>query len=114
MSMLTVAELNAIRDRVRKQLSIREPHHRLIIGVGTVGIAAGAREVMVTAMQEVSTRGLDLVVVGEDLAMPASDMPVVKFITATGEETVYTKVTAEGVGKIIQSLAATVGTLADA
>lgn len=112
--MLTVAELNAIRDRVRKQLSIREPHNRLIIGVGTVGIAAGAREVMVAAMQDVSTLGLDMVVVGEDLSMPASDMPVVKFVTATGEETVYTKVTAAGMHELIKSLAATVGTLADA
>lgn len=112
--MLTVAELNAIRDRVRKQLSVREPHNRLIIGVGTVGIAAGARDVIVTAMEEVNTRGLDMVVVGEDLPMPATDMPVVKFITGTGEETVYTKVTAAGVSKIIESLASTVGTLAEA
>ncbi|NLW17712.1 MAG: (2Fe-2S) ferredoxin domain-containing protein [Firmicutes bacterium] len=109
--MLTVAELNAIRDRVRKQLSIREPHHRLIIGVGTVGIAAGAREVMVTAMEEVGRRGLDLVVIGEDLAMPASDMPVVKFVSANGEEKVYTKVTAAEVCEIIDSLADTVGKL---
>ena len=78
--MLTVAELNAIRDRVRKQLSIREPHDRLIIGVGTVGIAAGAREVMAAAMQEVSERNLDMVVVGEDLAVSADQMPVVKFV----------------------------------
>ncbi len=109
--MLTVAELNAIRDRVRKQLSIREPHNRLIIGVGTVGIAAGARDVMVTAMQEVNARGLDLVVVGEDLAMPATDMPVVKFVSADGVEEVFTRVSADGVHEIIASLAAKVGTL---
>lgn len=112
--MLTVAELNAIRDRVRKQLSIREPHNRLIIGVGTVGIAAGAREVMAAAMQEVSVLGLDMVVVGEDLAMPADQMPVVKFMAATGEVTVYTKVTAAKTREIVQSLEAKVGTLADA
>ncbi|HHW99149.1 MAG TPA: hypothetical protein GX738_05915 [Firmicutes bacterium] len=109
--MLTVAELNAIRDRVRKQLSIREPHNRLIVGVGTVGIAAGARDVMMTAMQEVNERGLDLVVVGEDLAMPASDMPVVKFVRANGEERVYTKVSATSIREIIESLVDTVGTL---
>ncbi len=112
--MLTVAELNAIRDRVRKQLSIREPHDRLIIGVGTVGIAAGAREVMAAAMQEVSERNLDMVVVGEDLAVSADQMPVVKFVTVNGEETVYTKVTAAKMRDIVQSLEAQVGTLPNA
>lgn len=112
--MLSVAELNAIRDRVRKQLSIREPHNRLIIGVGTVGIAAGARDVMLTAMELVNESGLDLVVIGEDLPLPATDMPVIKFITASGEETVYTKVTAARVREIIETLAPTVGTLEDA
>ncbi len=112
--MMTVAQLNSIRDRVRKELLIREPHNRLVVGVGTVGIAAGAREIMAAAMEVVNTLGLDMVVVGEDLSVPAEQMPVVRFIGADGEEITFTSVTASKIREIVKDLADKVGTAENA
>jgi NADP-reducing hydrogenase subunit HndB len=112
--MLTVAQLNTIRERVRRELMVREPHGRLVVGVGTLGLSAGAREVIAAAMNEVSTLGLDLVVVGEDLDVPAEHVPVVKYVDASGEETIFNAVSPEEVREIIKKLSAQINVVADA
>lgn len=45
--MKTIAELNALRDQMQSQMGIRhdkEAHGRIVVAMGTCGIAAGARE----------------------------------------------------------------------
>lgn len=47
--MKTIAELNALRDEMQSQMGIRhdkEAHGRIVVAMGTCGIAAGAREVV--------------------------------------------------------------------
>ena len=59
--MKTLAELKAIRDRMQSQVNLRAEDHnhiRVVVGMATCGIAAGARPVLNTLAQEVQTRGL--------------------------------------------------------
>ena len=46
--MKTLAELAEIRDKMQKNVILREGHGtiRVIVGMGTCGIAAGARPVL--------------------------------------------------------------------
>lgn len=59
--MKTLAELQAIREKMQSQVNLRLEDHnhiRVVIGMATCGIAAGARPVLNILAQEVQARGL--------------------------------------------------------
>ena len=59
--MKSLAELQAIRDKMRQQIDLRDSGDdriRVVVGMATCGSAAGARPVLNTLAQEVQTRGL--------------------------------------------------------
>ncbi len=60
--MKSLAELNELRDKVQKEMQKRDGGTKptLIVGMGTCGIAAGAREILQTALKEVEKRDLDV------------------------------------------------------
>ena len=61
--MSAVAELRELGNRLRQQFSQNgRSKPRIIVGMGTCGIAAGAREVFQAIIQEVENRRLDVVV----------------------------------------------------
>ena len=56
----SVEELQELRDRVQKDLSVRtETSTTIIVGMGTCGISAGAREVMHAILEELEERDID-------------------------------------------------------
>lgn len=63
--MKTREELRALRERARESLQVREgkPGARVIIAMGTCGIAAGAREVMTALLEELAQRDIHHVTV---------------------------------------------------
>lgn len=59
--MKTLAELKAIRDRMQNQVGLRAEDHnhiRVVVGMATCGIAAGARPVLTALSNAVQERGL--------------------------------------------------------
>ena len=59
--MKSLAELQAIRDKARASVNIREnaeAETRVLVGMATCGIAAGARPVLNAFVEEVAKRGL--------------------------------------------------------
>lgn len=59
--MKTLAELQAIREKMQSQVNMRSEDHdhiRVVVGMATCGIAAGARPVLNTLADEVQKRGL--------------------------------------------------------
>jgi NADP-reducing hydrogenase subunit HndB len=61
----TREELQALRQRAKAALAVRDQQNeaRVVVAMGTCGIAAGAREVMTALMDELASRGLDDVTV---------------------------------------------------
>ena len=58
--MKSLEELKAIRDRVQNQMDMRNDNDndtRIVIGMATCGIAAGARPVLNEFLQEINKRG---------------------------------------------------------
>ena len=54
-----LAELKKLRDAaIAKTAARQEGNFRVIIGLGTCGIAAGGRKIMEVAMEEIAKRGL--------------------------------------------------------
>lgn len=59
--MKTLAELQAIRERMQSQVNLRAEDHnhtRVVVGMATCGIAAGARPVLNTFAKEIQSKGL--------------------------------------------------------
>ncbi len=103
--MLSIEQLNQIRERVSKELKVRHPAGRLVVSVGTVGLAAGAREVMTAALDEISAWELPLVVEGEDSEVQPNELPLVRVLLPAQEEKRYAHVTADQVRQIVRNLA---------
>ena len=59
--MKSLEELRAIRERMKKQIDLRENSEdniRVVVGMATCGIAAGARPVRTSFLEEVAKREL--------------------------------------------------------
>jgi len=108
--MRSVAELNAMRDKARATIGVREDHDdavRVLVGMGESGIEAGARDVLAVLFGEVAKARVEDVVVGQSACMgDYGPLPVVVVAPPQGEKTVYTGVTTEDAKRIASELIA--------
>lgn len=87
--MKSLAELQAIRDKVRSQVILRENNDsaiRVLVGMATCGIAAGARPVLATLVEEVAKRGLSNVTVTQTGCIGICQFEPVVEIVAPGKK----------------------------
>ena len=101
---MKLEELRQIRERASRELSLRKGDARVkvVIGMGTSGIAAGARDVMAAFLDEIATRNLtDVVVTQTGERGLASSEPVVE-VHIDGEPIVsYGQMTAESARRVV-------------
>ena len=103
--MKTLAELAAIREKMQDKVLIREKHGslRIVVGMATCGITAGARPVLNAFVEGISKEGLTekATVVQTGCIGLCQYEPVVEVFD--GEEKVtYIKVTTDKVARIIE------------
>ena len=75
--MKSLAELQAIRDKAKAAVNIREASEaktRVLVGMATCGIAAGARPVLSAIVEEVAKRELGDVMVTQTGCIGISSM----------------------------------------
>ena len=102
--MKTLEELRKIREKAKEQMKMRNSDYRvkIVVGMGTSGIATGAREVMKTILDEISNRHLtDVLVTQTGEKGLASMEPVVDVIIKDEEKFTYVNVTPEKAKRII-------------
>ena len=104
--MKTVAELEAIRRRTLERISLRREQRdevvRVVIGMATCGIAAGARPVLAAFMDEIDRRHLSHVTVSQTGCLGMCRLePMVDVITPEGGKVTYVNVTPEKVRMIV-------------
>lgn len=104
--MKTLAELKAIRDRMQNQVGIRAEDHnhiRVVVGMATCGIAAGARPVLNTLAKEVQERGLtDKVAVTQTGCIGLCQYEPIVEVMAPGQPKVtYIKMTPEKAVEVV-------------
>ena len=103
--MKSLEELQAIRDKARKNLNVRGDNQdsiRVVIGMATCGIAAGARPVLNAFVEEVNKRNLKNVSVTQTGCIGVCQYePVVEIYSPEGEKVTYVKMTADKVAKIV-------------
>ena len=103
--MKSLAELQAIRDKMRQQIDLRDSGDdriRVVVGMATCGIAAGARPVMLAFMDEIAKRHLDHVTVSQTGCAGMCRLePMVDVYVPGQEKVTYVKLTPEMVPRIV-------------
>jgi len=97
-------ELRAIRERAKATLAVRDNQGgpRVVIAMGTCGIAAGARDVMSALLEEMAQRGISDVTVSQTGCKGLCDRePVVEVITPGAPSVTYGRVTPAVMRRIV-------------
>lgn len=103
--MKSIEELKALRDKMKSQIGVRsdgEGNTRIVVGMATCGIAAGARPVLAAFSEEVSKRGLTNVTVAQTGCIGICQYePVVEIFVPGQEKVTYVKMTPEKAVKVV-------------
>lgn len=104
--MKTLAELQAIRDRMKDSVTMRSGSGeiRAVVGMATCGIAAGARPVLSALVEEVNNLGLSekVTVTQTGCIGICRYEPVVEVFEADKEKVTYVKMTPEKARRVAQ------------
>lgn len=103
--MKTLEELIAIRDKTRQNMTAREGTGevtRVVVGMATCGIAAGARPVLNAFSQEIARRKLAHVTVSQTGCIGMCQYePIVEVFVPGQEKVTYVKMTPEKAAKVV-------------
>ena len=101
--MKTIEDLKRMREQYKAQTQLRHSSGvQVIVGMGTCGIAAGAREVMAAIMDEIAKRNLQDITVRQTGCIGMCEKEVLVDVVRPGEARItYGKVTAESAKRIV-------------
>jgi NADP-reducing hydrogenase subunit HndB len=103
--MKSLAELAAIREKMRDKVALREgaAGTRIVVGMATCGISAGARPVLNTFVEEINREGLfEKVTVTQTGCIGICQYePVVEVYTSNDEKVTYVKMTPEKAKRVV-------------
>jgi len=104
--MKSLAQLEELRNKTLAKINLRKDEAdgiRIVVGMATCGIAAGARPVLKAMMDEIEKRNL-----GEKVSLTQTGCiglcklePIVEVYMPEGEKITYVKMTAEKAVKVI-------------
>ena len=104
--MKSLAELQAIKEKMQGKVALREGSgdKRVVVGMATCGIAAGARPVLNAFVEQVNAAGLAATVTVTQTGCIGICQyePVVEVFQAGKEKVTYVKMTAEKAAKVIE------------
>lgn len=102
--MITLEELNKIREKAQEKMSLRQSQNatRVVVGMATCGIAAGARPVMLKFMEEIQKRDLADVIVSQTGCVGVCRLePIVDVYRPNEDKVTYVKMTPEKVARVV-------------
>ena len=103
--MKSLDELKALRDKLKGTVDMRqsdENRTRVVVGMATCGIAAGARPVLAAIIEEVAKRQVKNVTVGQTGCIGICQYePVVEVFQPGREKVTYVKMTPERAARIV-------------
>ena len=103
--MKSLAELAEIRNKMKDKVSLREGSNdiRIVVGMATCGIAAGARPVLNALVEEISANGLsDTATVTQTGCIGLCQYePVIEVYEGGKEKVTYVKMTPDKAKKVV-------------
>ena len=104
--MKSLAELQAIKEKMQGKVALREgsSDKRVVVGMATCGIAAGARPVLNAFVEQVNEAGLTATVTVTQTGCIGICQyePVVEVFEAGKEKVTYVKMTADMVSRVVE------------
>ena len=104
--MKSLAELQAIKDKMKNKVVLREGSNelRVVVGMATCGIAAGARPVLNAIVEAVNEGGLaDKVTVSQTGCIGLCQYePIVEIFESGKDKVTYVKVDADKAKRIVE------------
>ena len=105
--MKTLEELQAIRDKMKNKINNRgiagENDYRVVVGMATCGIAAGARNTLTALTEEIESRNLTNVIVSQTGCIGICKYePIVEVFEAGKDKVTYVKMTPEKAKEIFE------------
>ena len=88
--MKTLEDLQKVRERALEQMKVREGKYaaKVVVAMGTCGIAAGARDVMTAILDELDKRGISDVAVTQTGCKGLCEQEPTVDVVKAGEPTV--------------------------
>ena len=103
--MKSLAELAAIRARMMDQVNLRKDDNvdtRVVVGMATCGIAAGARPVMLAFVEELKKRGIENVTVAQTGCVGMCRLePMVEIYVKDQEKVTYVHLDPDKVARVV-------------
>jgi NADP-reducing hydrogenase subunit HndB len=101
--MKTLADLEKIKNAAQSDMAIRNQNgKRIIVGMATCGIAAGARPVMSALLEDLQTRGITDVSVTMTGCLGLCRLePIVEVIDMDGNKVTYIKMDANKAKRVV-------------
>lgn len=103
--MKSLAELQAIKAKMTEKVQLREFDEtsatRVVVGMATCGIAAGARPVLNKFLEEVQAKNLSNVMVTQTGCIGICRYEPIVEIVENGRKTTYIKMTPEKASKVV-------------
>lgn len=103
--MKSLAELKKIREEAASKINLRDKKDgfRIVVGMATCGITAGARPVLGAFVDQVAAKNLNNVTVTQVGCLGECALePVVEVFDAQGNRTTYAEVSVADVKKILE------------
>ena len=104
--MKSLAELAAIREKMKDKVVLREGTNdtRIVVGMATCGSAAGARPVLNAFVEKVNEEGLagDVTVTQTGCVGLCQYEPIVEVYEAGKDKVTYVKMTAEKAAEVVE------------
>lgn len=104
--MKSLAELQAIKERMQNKVALRADNgeRRVVVGMATCGIAAGARPVLNAFVEQVNEAGLaaSVTVTQTGCIGLCQYEPIVEVLEAGKEKVTYVKMTPDKVSRVIE------------
>lgn len=104
--MKSLEELAVIRDKMQNVVNLRNEATdctKIVVGMATCGIAAGARPVLKAFSDGIQEKGIkDVMVIQEGCIGLCQYEPIVEIITPGKEKITYVKMTAEKAAEVIE------------
>ena len=102
--MKSIEELNKIREEALERMSLRKEGEgvKIVVGMATCGISAGARPVLTAILEEVSKRKLQNVIVSQTGCIGMCSLePIVEVYEPDKEKVTYVDMTPEKARRVV-------------
>ena len=103
--MKSLEELAALREKMQGSVNLRHDNSnstRVVVGMATCGIAAGARPVLTEFVDEVNKRGLKNIMITQTGCIGMCKLePIVEVFEPGKEKVTYVKMTPDKVARIV-------------